>query len=73
MKIEEKIKKTLNKIRPFLRKDGGDVEFIEFKKGVVYINVLGACKNCIFLNNTNNEIKVLLMSEIKEAQDVIII
>ena len=39
--MEEKIKDVLNKIRPFLQNDGGDIEFVEFKDGIVYVSVLG--------------------------------
>ena len=29
----EKIKEVIEKIRPFLQNDGGDIEFVEFKDG----------------------------------------
>ena len=34
MKIEEKINKVLNKIRPYLQNDGGNVEFLRYENGV---------------------------------------
>lgn len=72
--IEIKIKEKLNNIRLFLQKDGGDVEFISFKDGVVYIKITGTCKKCPFLENTfNNEIKRLLIEEIKEVDNVVIV
>ena len=37
--IELKIQEVLNKIRPFLQNDGGDIEFVEFKDGIVYVSV----------------------------------
>ena len=33
--IEKQIETTLDKIRPFLQRDGGDLEFVAFKDGVV--------------------------------------
>ena len=36
--IELKIQEVLNKIRPFLQNDGGDIEFVEFKDGIVYVS-----------------------------------
>jgi Fe-S cluster biogenesis protein NfuA len=46
MELENKIKDVLDTIRPFLMNDGGDVEFVSFKDGVVYVKLLGACSNC---------------------------
>ena len=37
MSIEDKINKVLNKIRPYLENDGGNVEFIKYENGVVYV------------------------------------
>lgn len=45
-KTESKIEEALNSIRPFLQKDGGDVEFVSFEDTVVKIKLLGACKTC---------------------------
>lgn len=46
MEIENKIKEVLDTIRPFLMSDGGDVEFVRFEDGIVYVRLLGACSNC---------------------------
>jgi len=42
----EKIQAVLDEIRPALQADGGDVEFIDFKDGVVLVRMQGACGNC---------------------------
>ncbi len=42
----EKINAVLDEIRPTLQADGGDVEFIDFKDGVVLVRMKGACGNC---------------------------
>lgn len=42
----EAVDKALDSIRPFLKADGGDVELVEVKEGVVRIKLLGACKTC---------------------------
>ena len=43
----EKIEIALQSIRPFLQKDGGDVEFVELtKENVVKVRLLGACETC---------------------------
>ena len=42
----DKINEVLDEIRPTLQADGGDVEFIDFKDGVVLVRMQGACGNC---------------------------
>lgn len=46
--MEEKIKSELEKIRPHLQMDGGDVEFISFdkKSGILKVKLQGACHGC---------------------------
>ncbi len=43
----EKIEIALQSIRPFLQKDGGDVEFVELTSdNIVKVRLLGACETC---------------------------
>lgn len=42
----EKIQAVLDEIRPALQADGGDVEFIDYKDGIVLVRMQGACGNC---------------------------
>ena len=59
------IEKTLDKIRPFLQRDGGDVTFDSFEDGIVYINVLGACEGCALINQDIEEgIEIIVMEEV---------
>jgi Fe-S cluster biogenesis protein NfuA len=45
--MEENIKAGIEKIRPFLQRDGGDVEFVEYTAdGIVKVKLQGACKGC---------------------------
>ena len=53
--IEEQIKNVLEKIRPFLQNDGGDIEFVNYEDGIVYVRVLGACVDCVGLDETIKE------------------
>lgn len=63
--IEEKIKEVIEKIRPFLQNDGGDIQFIKFKNGIVYVKMEGACTDCINLDSTISDgIEMILMDEI---------
>jgi Fe-S cluster biogenesis protein NfuA len=54
--IIEEIKSVLNLIRPYIQRDGGDVEFIKFEDGIVYINMTGACVGCGGFESTLREI-----------------
>ena len=59
------IKKTLDKIRQFLQRDGGDVTFDSYENGIVYVNIHGACEGCALINNDIEEgIEVILMEEV---------
>ena len=65
MTIEEQIKYTLDKIRPFIQRDGGDVEFLTYESGVVYIKMLGACANCVAQDETvSSGIEMILVDEV---------
>lgn len=45
--MKEKVKEIIEKIRPNLQADGGDVEFVDVTEdGVVKVRLLGACKGC---------------------------
>ncbi len=48
MTIVEQIEDTLDTIRPALRGDGGDVEFVGYddEQGVVQLRLMGACSSC---------------------------
>ena len=70
--IEEQIIDILEVIRPYINGDGGDVEFIRFEEGIVYVRLTGACQGCAAADITLNEgIKDLLVENIPEVLDVI--
>ena len=59
------IKKTLDKVRLFLQRDGGDVTFDSYENGIVYVNIHGACEGCALINTDIEEgIEVILMEEV---------
>jgi len=70
--MEEKIIELTEKLRPYLNMDGGDIEFIKYEDGYVYIKLIGACSDCIYQDNTLNEgILTFYQSEIPEIEGVI--
>ncbi len=71
-KTKEKIKEVLNKIRPYLNQDGGDVEFVKFEDGICYVRLQGACAGCMFADMTiSNTVEEILVSEVPEVIKVI--
>ena len=50
--IEKQIITVLEKIRPFLNRDGGDIEFVKFQDGEVFVRMIGACAGCDLIDST---------------------
>lgn len=70
-KVIKKIQATLDKVRPFLQRDGGDVVFDSFVDGIVYIKMLGACDGCAFIDQTIKDgIEIILLEEVPEVKGV---
>lgn len=44
--LEEPVQEVLNKLRPFLLRDGGDCELVDVENGIVKLRLLGACGTC---------------------------
>ncbi|RYM06185.1 NifU family protein [Sporolactobacillus sp. THM7-7] len=42
----EQVEEVLEKLRPFLLRDGGDVELLDVEDGIVRVRLMGACGNC---------------------------
>ena len=67
-----KVKNVIEKIRPYLQNDGGDVEFKRYENGVVYVRLVGACSNCPMAQMTLQDgIENALISEVPEVIKVI--
>ena len=72
MKDEEKIIEIINKLKPFLINDGGNIEFIKYEDNIVYISMLGACANCQMLDVTLKEgIEAAIINEVPSVKAVI--
>ena len=71
MSIEDQINMTLDKIRLFLQRDGGDVVFDSFEDGIVYVSLIGACDGCSMINETLDAgIGIILKEEVPGVIDV---
>lgn len=70
--IEIKIIEVLEKLRPYLQNDGGDIKFKRFENGVVYVSLIGACSNCPMAAMTLQDgIESALVDEIPEVIKVV--
>lgn len=69
--IESRIKVVIDKIRPFLISDGGNLEFVKYEDNIVYVRLRGACQECSMLDVTLKDgIEELLINEIPEIKEV---
>lgn len=68
MNLEEqidRIQEVINKIRPYLNSEGGDIEFVKFENGIVYVRMLGACIDCMMLDDTlKGGIEAMIVDEV---------
>ena len=44
--MREEVIKALEKVRPALQADGGDVELVDVQDGIVSVKLTGACGGC---------------------------
>ena len=67
-----KINEVINKVRPYLQNDGGDVQFKRFENGVVYVSLVGACSNCpMAVMTLQDGIENALLNEVPEVIKVV--
>lgn len=71
--LEDRIEYSLNKLRPYLKREGGDIKIDHYEKetGILYVDMIGACKGCAFAtSDISDSIEVLLMQEIPQITAV---
>jgi len=71
--IQEKVVKALNRVRPYLQSDGGDIELIEITDDLsVKVKLTGACHGCPFSMQTLKAgVEQAIMKEVPEIKRVI--
>lgn len=70
----EEIKKVINKIRPYIQRDGGDIEFVSFVDGNVNVRMLGACNDCLMLDDTIKDgVEAILLEEVEGVKQVCVV
>ncbi len=71
--MREKVEDVLNRIKPSLQADGGDVELVEVgEDGVIKVRLMGACGSCPMSQMTlKMGIEKILKKEVPEVVEVI--
>ena len=70
--MQEKVQTALNKIRPALQADGGDIELVSVKDGIVSVKLQGHCAGCPMSTMTiKNGVERLLKQQIPEVKEVV--
>nr|WP_167497629.1 NifU family protein [Brevibacillus antibioticus] len=46
MDIMDQVQEVLDKLRPYLQRDGGDVQLVDVEDGIVKLRLMGACGSC---------------------------
>ncbi len=70
--MKEKVEEVLDKIRPMLVRDGGNVELVDTENGTVKVRLTSACGGCPMASMTlKMGIESALKEEIPEVKEVI--
>lgn len=68
----DKIIEVINQLRPFLNSEGGDLEFIKYDDGFVYVKLYGACMMCEYKDFTiQDNIFEAIKAEVPDVKGVI--
>ncbi len=69
--MQDKVEKAIEKIKPMLMRDGGNVELVEIVEGVVKVRLQGACAGCPMSQMTlKNGIERMIKEEVPEVESV---
>ena len=69
---KEKIIEIIDKLRPFLISDGGNIEFVKYENNIVYIKMLAACAGCDLIDITLKDgVETAIKEEVPNVKEVI--
>ena len=64
----------ITKVRPYLQRDGGDIEIISIEEGIVYVKMLGACDGCMAIDITLKQgIETMLLENVPGIIGVVMV
>lgn len=72
MSLESRILKSLDRIRPYIQRDGGNIEYVSINdEGIVTVKFFGACVGCsLQVFTLRGGVEALLMEEVPEVKGV---
>ena len=70
--MREEVEAALDQIRPALVADGGNVELVDVRDGVVMVRLVGACSGCPMATMTlRNGIERVLKDQLPDVKEVV--
>ncbi|MFZ2456838.1 MAG: NifU family protein [Candidatus Altiarchaeia archaeon] len=71
MDTKEKVAKVIEKVRPALQQDGGDIKLLEVKGDIAKVRLQGACAGCPMAQMTlKNYVEAMIRKEVPEIKKV---
>jgi Fe-S cluster biogenesis protein NfuA len=63
--IIAQVTEIIEKLRPYINRDGGDIKFVKYEEGIVYVQMLGACVGCAAIDTTLTDgVEAILLEEV---------
>ena len=70
--LEERVNAAIDKVRPGIAADGGEVWLIKVEDGVAWVQMLGACGGCPASNMTlKGAIEAIVVADVPEIREVL--
>ncbi len=70
--IEERVNAAIDKVRPGIAMDGGEVWLIKVEDGTAFVQMLGACGGCSAANMTlKGAIETIVCADVPEIREVV--
>ena len=72
MTTEERVNAAIDKVRPGIAADGGEVWLIKVEDGIAYVQMLGACGGCpASVMTLKGAIEAIVVAEVPEVREVV--
>lgn len=69
--MKEKVEKVIEQLRPYLMKDGGNINLVKIENDIVYVSLEGACQGCPMREITFKEgIETAIKNKVPEVKEV---
>jgi Fe-S cluster biogenesis protein NfuA len=69
----KKVNQLIIKVRPYLQRDGGDIEILKVEKGNVHVKMMGACDGCFAIDITLKQgIETMLLENVPGVKSVVL-